>query len=178
MKITIGIDNGLDGGIVALDPEGSVMFKEVMPVIGSKGKGKRAYNVAEMANLLRGLEIGHVYLEAAQAMPKQGVSSTFSIGFGFGIWQGILSALQVRYTVVRPQDWQNSVFAGMDRSDTKRASAIVAARLAPHVDWRASERSRLPHDGLTDAFCIAEYGRRCAYGSSAMGGVIGYREAL
>lgn len=43
---------------------------------------------------------------------------------------------------------------------SKAASALVAQRLWPGVDWRASARCSKPHDGLTDAACIAEWGRR------------------
>ena len=100
-------------------------------------------------------------------MPGQGVRSTFSIGFGFGIWQGLLTALQMPFELVSPQRWQREMFAGVNRDDTKAASALVAQRLRPDVDWRATPRCRKPHDGLTDAFCIAEYGRRRLAGSAA-----------
>ena len=162
-RLIIGIDNGLDGGVVTLNEIGSVEFSEVMPVIGASGKGKRAYDIPGMIRAVRGFAPDTervVFLESAQAMPFQGVVSTFSTGFGFGIWQGILTSLGIPYHVVRPQKWQGVMFEGIDRTDTKRASATIAARLQPNVDWRASERNRIPHDGKTDAFCIAEYGRR------------------
>lgn len=156
-KIIIGIDNGLDGGIVAVDLEGTVVIKEVMPVIDGE---KRAYDIQGMKNIVKGLEIGMAYLERAQAMPGQGVSSTFSIGYGFGLWQGILSAYNIPFTIVGPRAWQKVMFEGIDKTDTKKASALVCSRLHPSVDWRKNERCRTQHDGLTDAFCIAEYGRR------------------
>ena len=158
-----GIDGGLDGGIVVLDDEGSVLWKYVAPVIGQKGKGKRQYNVPEMARMIREIrERGEslVFLERAQAMPGQGVSSMFSIGYGYGIWQGILTAVGVPFEIASPRMWQGVMFSGVSAADTKKASALVAGRLKPHEDWRATERSRISHSGLTDAFCIAEWGRR------------------
>lgn len=161
--MTIGIDNGLDGGLVILSGTGAVVAKLVTPTIGVAGKGKRAYDVPAMVRFLREWAAPNVgaraYLERAQAMPGQGVSSMFSIGYGYGLWTGILTSLGIPFEVVAPRTWQNEMFAGINRDDTKRASALVAARLSPGSDWRATERSRVPHDGLTDAFCIAEYGR-------------------
>jgi crossover junction endodeoxyribonuclease RuvC len=160
----IGIDNGLDGGVVVIDDTGRVVERHVTPVL-DEGKGKRAYDIPGMVRILapyRFLEEGspcRVFLERAQAMPKQGVSSTFSTGFGFGLWQGVLGALRIPVVLVAPRTWQDEMFRDVDKSNTKRASALVAARLSPGTDWRATERSRVPHDGLTDAFCIAEYGR-------------------
>ena len=158
----IGIDNGLDGGIVILTDTGSVHAKYVMPVIGVGDKGKRTYDIAEIVRLMKeaGRHSCSIFLERAQAMPGQGVTSMFSIGYGYGVWQGILTALGLRYEIVGPQTWQKEVFAGIDRSDTKKASAIIAKRLSPDTDWRATERSKIPHSGLTDAYCIADYGMR------------------
>lgn len=166
--ILIGIDNGLDGGIVAYNPDGGLLAKDIMPTIGGEDGSRRSYDVNAMREILyrhttyaEGIGLkAHVYLEHAQAFPGQGVTSMFSIGFGFGLWQGLLSALCIPYTLVRPQAWQKVMFEGLDRSDTKKCSALVASRLFPSVDWRATERSRKPHDGLTDAACIASYGKR------------------
>lgn len=160
--IVIGIDNGLDGGIVAIASDG-LLISSVTPTLGT---GKRSYDVQHMADTLRDVVDANAggdcmaFLERAQAMPGQGVSSMFSIGFGFGIWQGLLTALRVPFEIVSPRKWQNEMFVGINRTDTKAASALVAQRLRPDVDWRASPRCRKPHDGLTDAYCIAEYGRR------------------
>lgn len=79
----------------------------------------------------------------------------------------LLTALCVPFEIVSPRKWQSDMFVGINRNDTKAASALVAQRLRPDVDWRASPRCRKPHDGLTDAFCIAEYGRRRMAGERA-----------
>ena len=159
-----GVDNGLDGGIVRLDHNGRVLKKWVMPVVGRKGDGKRQYDIPAMVAIARELDDpqlrDQVFIERAQAMPGQGVSSMFSIGYGFGIWQGILTAVGVPFEIVSPQVWQKVIFSGMSAKTPKKESYLVAARLVPEESWLATEKSRVPHDGLTDAFCIAEYGRR------------------
>jgi len=166
--VVIGIDNGLDGGLVALSSKG-VVWMEVTPTIG---KGKRSFDLSGMRRSLVVLKSDArgdliVGLERAQAMPGQGVSSTFSTGFGHGLWQGLLVGIGIPFELVSPQKWQRTMFEGINRTDTKAASALVAQRLRPDVDWRASPRCRKSHDGLTDAFCIAEFLRRRLVSESA-----------
>ena len=80
---------------------------------------------------------------------------------GFGILIGLVTALGLPFQIVPPQKWQKSLFVGLPlKQDTKEKSAIIAMRLFPGVDFRKSSRARKPADGLTDAACIAEYGRR------------------
>jgi len=45
----------------------------------------------------------HVVIEESQSMPGQGVRSYFTIGLGFGVWLGILSALGLAYTRCTPR---------------------------------------------------------------------------
>jgi hypothetical protein len=107
-KISIGIDPGLSGAIAALNA-GSLEVLEVMdtPVITSEGK--RIYDIGGMADAIRRVSLfgdAVVILEQAQAMPHQGVVSTFATGRGFGIWEGVLSALDVPFRTVRPSGRQ------------------------------------------------------------------------
>jgi hypothetical protein len=60
---------------------------------------------------------------------------------------------------VSAKKWQNALFSGIEYDDTKKASALVAKTLWPNQDWRGTPRSRVAHDGMTDAALIAEYGR-------------------
>lgn len=160
MGLFLGIDNGLDGGIVVIDDSCEVVLKLPMPTIGTKGKGKRDYDLQAIVAAVRNLDIQHACLEYAQAMPGQGVTSMFSIGKGYGVMLMLLASLSIPYTVVRPQAWQKAILADVDRTDTKKASAVIAQRLAPMTDWRATARSKKPHDGMTDSFCIAVYAKR------------------
>ena len=153
-----GIDNGKDGAIVVLDG-GSVLSRIIMPTIDIKG-GKREFDLPGIVQVFKAGSVDHAFVERAQAMPAQGVSSTFSIGHGFGLICGVLAALQIPTSIVRPQTWQGVMFRDMGKSDTKALSMLIAGRHWPKVDWRATVRCKNLHDGLTDAACIAEYGRR------------------
>ena len=109
-----------------------------------------------------------VYLEKAQAMPKQGVSSVFTYGDHFGQLQGILISLGIPYQLVTPQAWQKTMFAGTATTlKPKKRALIAATRLYPHQDWRAHEGCRVAHDGIVDAALLATYAWRSHRGAQA-----------
>jgi crossover junction endodeoxyribonuclease RuvC len=157
----LGIDNGLDGGLVEVSDVGLV--KLVMPAITIKAS-KREYNIPALAAWIKLWKPDHAFLEKAQAMPGQGVSSMFSIGNGYGIMRGLLTGLGIPHTLVHPKTWQKVMFQDLPKSDTKAMSTVIAGRLWPSEDWRATPKCKKAHDGLTDAACIAEYGRRVLTG--------------
>ena len=93
-------------------------------------------------------------------MPKQGVSSTFKTGRGFGQLEGLLSGMGVSYTLVKPREWQGVMFSGLPKCDTKELSFMVCKRLFPGIDLRKNDNCRIDHDGIADSLMIAEFGRR------------------
>jgi crossover junction endodeoxyribonuclease RuvC len=48
-------------------------------------------------------------IEAVHAMPKQGVSSAFTFGRGYGFLRGCLIASQVSFQEVQPRAWQKGL---------------------------------------------------------------------
>ena len=158
----IGIDPGLTGAVAVL-PEG--LFFDT-PVASVKKGGKKVYLVAEMVALFlvyRASEVpdrAHVYIEDVHAMPGQGVSSTFSFGRGYGLWEGIVAALGIPYTLVSPVRWKRAMMDGMGKE--KGASRIRAGQLFPRF---IGQLTRVKDHGRADALLIAEYGRRQQGGS-------------
>lgn len=158
----LGIDPGLSGGFAFIveSPEGISLQLHRMPLIGEK-----EYDIQEMKRLLKihpmlggGM---FVTIEKQIALPGQGLSSTLKTGMGFGILMGLLAGLEVPHQIIPAPKWQRSLFVGMPaKQDTKVSSEVIAKRLFPTADFRKSERAKNVSDGLTDATCIAEYGRR------------------
>ena len=156
--IIIGIDPGMCGAIAAVDASTREIVRvEDCPVIPA-GKGSE-YDIGSMADLIRSIAIGGramVILEQAQAMPKQGVTSTFHFGRGYGIWLGILGALGIPYRTVRPCEWTREVFKGLPGKGKER-SILFASRAFPGIEL-VPEGCRKPRDGRADAACLAYYG--------------------
>lgn len=88
-------------------------------------------------------------LEKVQAMPKQGVSSTFKFGQSFGFLRGLLTAHQIPFELVSPQRWQKQLQCqtGGDKNITK----ALAQRLLPSFKFTHK---------TADAFLLAQYARR------------------
>ena len=161
----IGIDPGLYGAIVSLDAYGLIRYQSLTPIIqkveGSKGKSE--YNLHAMRDALLAAKAeddselpAQVIIEQVNAMPHDGVASSFRFGMGFGIWRGLVAALELPIQLVRPMEWQKEMLRGRPRGKATKTSATAAA-----LDlWPDIEIRRKKDHGLADAALIAEYGRR------------------
>jgi len=161
VKYTIGIDNGLDGAVVVLCDGKLHEWHDTPTIAAAKGKGKRAFAVAEMVSILRPYtQLGEpeAFLEYAQAMPKQGVSSTFKTGVCFGLWQGILSTLGISFNIVHPRTWTGKMLHGMPAGDTKARSMARCQQLFPSLPLMKPRGRVLSMDGRADAALIAAHG--------------------
>ena len=148
--IYIGVDPGKNGGIAVIDNDGAVAFP---------------FSEERLLIYLEGIAHEYecvCYLEHVHAMPKQGVSSTFNFGMNFGFIQGVLKAYGIPYELVTPQKWKKEFSCTSD----KNTSIEVCKRLFPGVNLKATDRCRKDHDGIAEAFLIAEYGRRHYNGKS------------
>lgn len=161
-KYFIGIDPGIQGGIVCLDSYGNIRKKTIMPIvkIGTKNK----VDPHALTQWLRGCcteeEIRIVAIEEQRPMHKIGEIATFGMGRGYGIIEGVVAALELPYELIRPVDWQREMFKGFPKAKTKELSKQVAKQLYPKEDFKRTEKCKNVHDGLTDAVLISEYIRR------------------
>lgn len=156
----LGIDPGLDGGLAFLGPPGALLH--ITPTLKAKGSARRTFDTHAMVALLKARPLDLVVLEAVQAAPvhgrRQGTTSMFRFGQGYGLWLGMLAALEIPHQLVTPQTWKAAILAGTAKD--KQAAIEFVQRRHPTLDLRATTRARNPHDGLADAVCLAEYGCR------------------
>jgi crossover junction endodeoxyribonuclease RuvC len=97
------------------------------------------------------LPVDLAVVELVHAMPKQGVTSTFTFGMGFGVIKGVLAAYQVPVRFVTPQEWKK----GLKLTKDKASSRQRASELFP--EW-AGWFSRVRDDGRAEAALIAYCG--------------------
>jgi crossover junction endodeoxyribonuclease RuvC len=158
-RFYVGIDPGLSGAVAVIDNKNKIVSIEDTPVVKvKKSKTRTLYLESRMADLLVAIGKQGVILmagiENVHAMPKQGVTSMFSMGTGFGIWLGILAALGIPYTRIEPRAWKKNM--GIESGSSKSASAVRAYQLystAPLI----RPRSRVPSDGRADALLLAAH---------------------
>lgn len=160
--IHLGIDPGLDGALAILHDSESAMHHAIYSTPTMLHDGKRRYATRMMHSLLSGCVVrvreGSVVatIENVHAMPGQGVTSMFSMGYGLGIWHALLVANGILYKVVTPQSWKKH-FA-LDRD--KEKSRALAIEKFPGL---AAGLARKKDHGRAEALLIAEYGRTKAW---------------
>lgn len=158
MVSVVGIDPGKSGGLVHLGANGVILDMTVMPlphVLADWLENLQKYVSLEP-------KIGlHIFLEKAQAMPKNGAVGMFNYGCHYGQIEGILIALKMSHTLVHPKTWTKVMHSGTAADKPKIRSLEASYRLAPGVRFKEPESSsKKQHEGLVDAYLIAEYGRR------------------
>ena len=158
MRLIVGIDPGLRGGLAALAPDGAVAGVWPMPVAGGE---VHAAGVADLLRSLRCLDnlqdIGLVCLEKVGAMPKQGVASTFRFGTGWGMVRGVCAALAMPVRLIPPPVWKKRVLLGYPHD--KDGAIRYCTDRWPTVDLIPAG-CRVPQDGLAEALCLAAYGHQ------------------
>ena len=175
--IYIGIDPGFTGAIAHIDGALDLPAGRVMPISGTgtdreismRGIGLHLCGLMDST----GPDSLFVCLEKAQAMKriikdndgnekekKQGVSSAFRYGTGYGMIQGVLSTLRIPYVLVTPQSWKKVVLSGLAWKGTKKAASIQwCERRYPNYNLLRTPRCTTPHDGMADALCLAQLAR-------------------
>jgi crossover junction endodeoxyribonuclease RuvC len=148
--VWIGIDPGQGGALAALRGNESIPLLFDWP-----GDEMQA------AEIVRDLVISYYVRLCALEMVgsfspagrKQGGVSMFKFGTNFGIWRGILAALQIPFVMVRPQEWQKGVVPKKAEGDDK-PSLAVARRMFPDAELHLKK-----HHGRADALLLAHYAK-------------------
>lgn len=159
--IYLGIDPGITGAVAIITKKGKIKIFDTPATKIKKGKSNRnEYLPVEMSNLIKriinkyGVQKCHLAIEKVHSMPKQGVASTFSFGRGYGIWLGIIAALNISSSDITPQEWKKEIMKGMSDKDAAR---IKAQQLFPKYAHLLNLKK---HIGRADSLLIAEYARR------------------
>jgi hypothetical protein len=159
----IGLDPGLHGGIALIG--GKEPFVQNTPIFSIKTgkKMKTYYDMPIIKQILQDLAPDMVCLEKSQAYPDQGSVSNWSTGYGYGLWQGILVGMGIKFQIVHPRTWQKEFFFGMS-GDSKALSYTVACQLFPEYTKFLTGPRGGKLDGCSDSLLLAEWGRRKSCG--------------
>lgn len=149
MSYVAGIDVGFSGAICILSPKGVIEELADMPVltVGSK----RELDEVGVRQILTRFEPIHAFIEKAQVMPGQGISSSGRYMASYGMLRGICVGLHVPYTLVTPQSWKKAVMEGQPKG--KDASRFRANQLYPDACL-----SKKRDHGKAEALLIGHFG--------------------
>ena len=151
MSVYIGIDPGKSGGYAWITEDSSGIRTYVKPwddenfMHDMRLVKECIYNQKVVA-----------CVEKVGAMPRQGVTSTFSFGKEAGFIEGVLSALGIPYQLITPRRWKTEFGLNSD----KQNSISVCKKLFPHENLLPSPRHKKPNDGMAESLLMAEYAKR------------------
>lgn len=143
---TLGFDPGRTGAVGIVGPStcGVHDFVELGKII----------DVREIVTLLKPyVSDAWAYIEKAQSMPGQGISSGFNYGVTYGLLLGTIIGMGFPYTEVSPAKWKKA----MGINDDKDKSRAEACRIWPDMH---EELNRKKDHNRAEALLLAEYGRR------------------
>ena len=170
--IYVGIDPGKSGGVAVIHPDGSAEAWYT-PIITTRKTSPRKktpsgkkyvkvtkkYDETGMFRLLgkfrklkrEGFTI-KVGLERVGAAPRDGRTSAFNFGMGWGLWRMALTASGFTYRLVEPSKWRPEL---VGKGADKKESLYLARKLWPDV-----ELPLMKDEAKAEALLIAEWIRR------------------
>lgn len=143
----IGIDCGYRTGAVALIDDDWAEVHD-LPVYTEGG-----VDVIELMSLIKSRgDVEHIYIERQQAMPKQGVSSTFKLGYAYGQIVSTCALSRSPFTLVTPVSWKRAMNLPKDKDAARRLAQQWYPDLADRLKRKKDEHR-------AEALLIGTYGK-------------------
>lgn len=158
--IYIGIDPGMSGAIAIVRPHGAEVHKftswafhhkQLVGVIWDTSKSDQVQDFPTP-------EHGEIFcvIEQGQAMPGQGVKSTFSFGVNCGGWACLLETVGIPREFVHPLKWKRTMGLVKPKQKSDKALSIKrACELFPALTGAIGR-----NHNKAEALLLAEYARR------------------
>ena len=99
-----------------------------------------------------------IALEKVLSHPKNGHRQAFKFGENYGMWQGILCALNMRFELVTPQKWQRVIPPTLRGRPKDRSMKAVHKIFPGIVEFIHLKK----HNGRADALLMAYYIKQLA----------------
>tara|TARA_Y100000817_G_scaffold314877_1_gene315698 strand:+ start:6682 stop:7173 length:492 start_codon:yes stop_codon:yes gene_type:complete len=152
----VGIDNGLDGGLCAISKfDGGIIDKIAMPTM--QRSKKREVDAAKINKWLVDLNTPFTLAVEEPLAHAKSSQAVRSMALSFGKIVGMAEVKGYDLMRVSVHKWQKQILGNIPKGMSKKAALATAERLAPEENWLKNKRCRTPHDGMIDAFLIAQY---------------------
>jgi len=154
----VGVDNGLNGGLCAISAHaGDVILYAAMPtcLVGKKTetdvRAVKEWLLELNTDFVLAIEEPLHFARTSQAMRSMALS--------FGKLIGMSESCGYEVERIQVAEWQKKMLVKWGKGQTKQAALRVANKLKPDESWLATARSRVAHDGIVDAYLLAEFYR-------------------
>lgn len=143
----MGIDPGVSGAVAFYFPD----YPNRIAIFDAPSVGKEI-NAPALTELIHTYKPTICYIESVNAMPKQGVTSSFNFGQAYGCVRGVVAACGVPTVLVSPRKWKAFFALDSDKEKSRRL-AIMKWPDGGHFN-------RKKDDGRAEAALIALYGSK------------------
>src|SRR5262252_10146830 len=113
----LGVDPGATGALALWDTDLDALAVVDMPI--AVVQGRKQLSDQMLAAILAQWSPDCAYIERVHAMPKQGVTSSFSFGTAYGLVRGILAGMKVPYHLITPNEWKRNFRLGADKNEAR-----------------------------------------------------------
>jgi len=154
LRLTIAIDPGHTGAVALLADGEPAGFID-MPTL--RREGQHEVDAAALAEAIRSARAAHsgayisAVLERVRALPRDGKTSVFRFGEGFGKVKAVLETLGIRIRLVDPPVWKRHY--GLLKTEKDAARLLAIRRFPSAVD----KLQRKKDQGRADALLMALY---------------------
>jgi crossover junction endodeoxyribonuclease RuvC len=154
MIVSGGVDVGVRGGAAAIgvDDNGVVRLLDAIDIPTTGVKAKERVDAIALRSWLAKYQPQHVYVERAQALPRQGSSSGFKYGRAVGAIEAIIVCCEIPLTIIEPSAWKNFHHLYGKDEEGSRQRALQLFPAAHELFARKKDHGR------AEAALIALYG--------------------
>jgi len=155
----VGIDNGIDGGLCAIsEPHGKIIDYTAMPTY--ERKGKREIDTVAVKDWISNLHTEPRIVIEEPLRHAKSSQAVRSMAISFGKLYSLCETKGWEVFDVEVRDWQKKMIPGAQTGQTKKVAAKVAVEISEGCMFLKSPKSKVPHDGIVDAYLIAVYALR------------------
>lgn len=160
-NLILGVDPGLSGALALYDHEKSMIHSIYDMPVRPQGD-KTTVDHEQLASILDiySNRISFALIEYVHAMSKQGVSSTFKFGYGFGVVTGVIASHHIPIHFSPASVWKSQ----MGVTSVKASSIEKIKTLQPDSKEYFTLKK---HDGRAEAALLAVFGAIILKGKSA-----------
>lgn len=121
----LGVDPGLGGAMAFYDRATGDL--EVFDMPTHRLKGKNRIDIYQLGMLVdaRSARLQLAVIEEVNAMPKQGVASSFAFGAAFGQVLGVVGANMIPMELIRPAVWKKAMGCTSDKDSSRRRASQI-----------------------------------------------------
>lgn len=154
----IGADPGMSGAVALYVPALNHVAVHDMPRLES-GALDHWTLAAWLGHWAQAYNVRGATIERVHAMPKQGVTSSFSFGDSFGAIKQAIASAGMRFTLVQPAVWK-LIYGLQGGRENKVASAEKVVAMFPELKPQMYGPKGGVKDGRAEAVLLAHFGSK------------------